>query len=199
MTGQRRASTALSTRNTSVSSRPSSEASLSIRTDRENISPTPPLHPNLGDQAVCLFFRQYVLPDIDGSSPGWLEYVPELFAQSNPEDALAHSVKAISYVSLSSRSSIKALAAKGHAHYRTTLKRVSRMLESPEETLQDSLIVAIMLLVLFENHTCKEPAIMMNHARGLHSVLLHRGPDQLKTPRGYTMFRQVLPHAVSPH
>ena len=163
---------------------------------RPSSAPRPSLPQNFGDQAVCFFFHQYIVNANDVGSPGFLNFVPELYKHSEPDNALAHSIMAISFISLSAQSSVKFLAARGHEHYRTTLKRVTRMLESPEEVTQDSLIVAILLLVLFENITREKPAVMLSHARGLHTLLLHRGEDQLWSVRGMAIFRHVHAHTV---
>jgi hypothetical protein len=112
--------------------------------------PTRPLRQNLGDQAVCFFFHQYIISANEGGNPGYLDFLPGLYEKSNPDGALAVSIKAISYASLSAKSSIKVLVAKSHEHYQATLHLVNGMLQSPEEIAQDSLIVAILLLVLFE-------------------------------------------------
>lgn len=68
------------------------------------------------------------------------------------------------------------------------------MLQTPEGTAQDSLIVAIMLVVLFENVTYEKPAVMMSHAKGLHTLLLHRGIGQFSSPQSQAIFRHVNPH-----
>lgn len=163
---------------------------------RPSSPPRSSLPQNFADQAVCFFFHQYIVKANDVGSPGFLNFVPELYKHSEPDNALTHSIMAISFISLSAQSSVKTLAARGHEHYRTTLKRVTRMLESPEEAIQDSLIVAILLLVLFENITREKPAVMMSHARGLHTLLLHRGEDQLWNVRGLAIFRHVHAHTV---
>ena len=130
-----------------------SRGKIAARTDTISeigSEPTRPLPQNLGDQAVCFFFHQYIISANDGGNPGYLDFLPELYESSDPDGALALSVKAMSYGSLSARSSIKVLAAKSNEYYRATLKLVNGMLQSPEEIAQDFLIVAILLLVLFE-------------------------------------------------
>ena len=112
--------------------------------------PTRPLPQNLSDQAVCFFFHQYIIRASDGGNPGYLDFLPKLYESSDPDGALSISIKAISYASLSARSSIKILAAKSNEHYRATLKLVNGMLQSSEDIAQDSLVVAILLLVQFE-------------------------------------------------
>lgn len=115
-----------------------------------NRAPTPPPHQNFADQAVAFFFHQYIIGASENGNPGFLDFLPELYDLDRPDCALAHSIKAISYISLSAKSSVKVLAARGHEHYRLSLVRISHMLQSAEETAQDSLIVAIILIVLFE-------------------------------------------------
>lgn len=120
-------------------------------------SKTPPLSSldrpriqNWEEQATCFFFHRYTLQSSHNDNPGWLDFLPELYRQSAPESALAHSTRAISFASLSSASSVKNLATKGHQSYGLALKMVSASLREPGEVLQDSLIVAILLLALFE-------------------------------------------------
>lgn len=186
----------------SPTSRPSPEASASRQQVPESFvlasqnfrAPIVPPQQNLCDQAVCFFFHQYIIASSDGGNPGFLDFLPDLYERSKPDDALAQAVKAISYIALSGKSSVKVLFARGHEHYRTTLQRITQMLQSPEDTVQDSLIVAIMLVVLFENVTRESPAVMMSHAKGLHTLLLHRGVGQVSSSHGWAIFRHVNSH-----
>ncbi len=123
----------------------------------QDTSETPPLSlldrpriQNWEEQATCFFFHRYTLQSSHNDNPGWLDFLPELYQQSEPKSALAHSTRAISFASLSSASSVKNLAVKGHQSYGLALKMVNASLSEPGEVLQDSLIVAILLLALFE-------------------------------------------------
>jgi hypothetical protein len=193
---------ALSTSGPSTSSRLSPEASGSRQHEPESSisgsqnfgAPIVPPQQNFCDQAVCFFFHQYVIASSDGGNPGFLDFLPDLYGRSKADDALAQAVKAISYITLSGKSSVKVLFARGHEHYRNTLQRITQMLESPEDIAQDSLIVAIMLVVLFEYVTHERPAIMMSHAKGLHTLLLHRGVGQFSRSQGWAIFRHVNSH-----
>ncbi|KAK5032589.1 hypothetical protein LTS07_003998 [Exophiala sideris] len=170
------------------------ESARSISHSQSLGAPIVPPQQNFCDQAVCLFFHQYIIASTNGGNPGFLDFLPELYALSDTEDALSQAVKAVSYITLSGQSSVKILSDKGHEHYRTTLQRITQMLQTPESAAQDSLIIAIMLVVLFENVTYEKPAVMMSHAKGLHTLLLHRGVGQFTSPQSRAIFRHVNSH-----
>jgi hypothetical protein len=144
--------TGLGTNDPSASSLASSETSTAEQPEDPSSScaPTPLPRQNFGDQAVAFFFHQYIVGASENRCAGFREFFPELYNLDRPNEALAHSIKAISYISLSAESSVKVLAAGDHEHYRISLPKISHMLQSAEETAQDSLIVVIMLVVLFE-------------------------------------------------
>ncbi len=48
-----------------------------------------------------------------------------------------------------------------------------------------------------QNFYRERPAILMEHARGLHTLIVLRGADQFRTSRGWAIFRQVHTHMVS--
>lgn len=102
------------------------------------------------EQATCFFYHRYTLSSSYNDNPGWLDFLPDLFQQSEPESALAHSTRAISFASLSSASLVKNLSTRGHRSYGLALKTLNASLREPSEVLQDSLIVAILLLALYE-------------------------------------------------
>ena len=119
---------------------------------------------NWEEQATCFFFHRYTLQSSHNDNPGWLDFLPELYQQSEPDSALAHSTRAVSFASLSSASSVKNLATKGHQSYGLALQMVNASLKEPGEVLQDSLIVAILLLALFEVCCSSRPMGPLYHA-----------------------------------
>ncbi|KAI1623283.1 hypothetical protein EDD37DRAFT_464370 [Exophiala viscosa] len=199
---RRRTRSAVSTSGPSTSSSAAPEASgarhhqpaSSVSRSQSLGTPAVPPQQNFCDQAVCFFFHQYIIASTDGGNPGFLDFLPELYERTSADDALSQAVKAVSYITLSGQSSVKILSDKGHEHYRTTLQRITQMLQTPEGAAQDSLIVAIMLVVLFENVTYEKPAVMMSHAKGLHTLLLHRGVGQFTSPQSRAIFRHVNSH-----
>lgn len=48
-----------------------------------------------------------------------------------------------------------------------------------------------------QNFYRERPAILMEHAKGLHSLIVLRGANQFRTSRGWAIFRQVHTHMVS--
>lgn len=134
-----------------------SEASPLSLLDRPRIQ-------NWEEQATCFFFHRYTLQSSHNDNPGWLDFLPELYQQSGPESALTYSIRAISFASLSSASSVKNLAPKGHQSYGLALKMVNASLSEPADVLQDSLIVAILLLALFEVCRSFQAVWLLHHA-----------------------------------
>jgi hypothetical protein len=105
---------------------------------------------NWEEQATCFFFHGYTLQSSHNDNPGWLDFLPEMYQKSDSDSALAHSTRAMSFTSLSSASSLKHLATKGHQSYGLALKKINASLRKPNEVLEDSLIVSVLLLALFE-------------------------------------------------
>jgi hypothetical protein len=136
MTGKDKPASGLGAIDPSASSLASSETSTAKQPEEPSFNrvPTPLPHQNFGDQAAAFFFHHYIVGASENGCPGFLDFLPELYGLDRPDQALAHSIKAISYISLSAKSSTKALATRGREHYRISLVRISHMLQSAEET-----------------------------------------------------------------
>lgn len=99
---------------------------------------------------TCFFFHRYTIQNSHNGSLGWLGFLPELYQQSEDNSALAYATRAASFASFSCASPVKHLAVRGHQSYGLALKMVNASLGEPDEVMKDSLIVAILLLAIFE-------------------------------------------------
>ena len=105
------------------------------------------------DQAVDQFFEKYVMyPCNDGSSPGFLEFLPPLFKEGKTEGrvALRWAVRAASYASLSNEQNNPALGAKALECYGLALSALGEALSDPSYVPNDYEFMTIVVLDIFE-------------------------------------------------
>ena len=105
------------------------------------------------DQAVSQFFERYVMyPSNDGSSPGFLEYLPVLFEEVNVERRLAlrWAVRAAAYANLSSDHSLGALKSKALHCYGLALSALAESLADTRTSPDDYILMTVVVLDLFE-------------------------------------------------
>jgi hypothetical protein len=109
--------------------------------------------PSVEDQAVSQFFEKYVMyPCNNGSSPGFLEYLPCLFEEVKVEGRLAlrWAVRAAAYASLSNDQDNAALGNKALQCYGLALSALGESLADPKEAPDDYTLMTIVVLDIFE-------------------------------------------------
>lgn len=91
-------------------------------------------------------------PCNDGSSPGFLEFLPPLFKEGKTEGrvALRWAVRAASYASLSNEQNNPALGAKALECYGLALSALGEALSDPSYVPNDYEFMTIVVLDIFE-------------------------------------------------
>ena len=115
--------------------------------------PQAPASSSAEDQAVSQFFEKYVMyPCNHGSSPGFLEHLPQLFKDINIEGRLAlrWAVHAAAYGNLSNDHGNAAFANKALQCYGRALSALGEALTDPKTAPDDYVLMTVVVLDLFE-------------------------------------------------
>lgn len=105
--------------------------------------------PSWEQQTIPYFFHNYtLLPTAERR--GYLEFVPHIFAQSKQGSALNHAVLAAAMASFGNVSGLQESKMKAQVHYGHALGQIRQSLSKPEPTSDDSLLLSIVLLHMFE-------------------------------------------------
>jgi hypothetical protein len=116
-------------------------------------SPPPSSKQSVEDQVVDQFFEKYVMyPCNNGSSPGFLEFLPPLFKDGKVEGrvALRWAVRAASYATLSNEQDNPALGSKALECYGLALSALGEALSDPSYVPNDYEFMTIVVLDIFE-------------------------------------------------
>ena len=91
-------------------------------------------------------------PSNNGSSPGFLEYLPVLFEEVNVEKRLAlrWAVRAAAYANLSGNHSLGALSSKALHCYGLALSALAESLADTRTPPDDYILMTVVVLDLFE-------------------------------------------------
>ncbi|KAI1089064.1 hypothetical protein F5B19DRAFT_390767 [Rostrohypoxylon terebratum] len=150
------------------------------------------LRPTPEDEAVNLFIGKYVMyPCTETSSPGFLEHLPSLFKDVNVEGrfALRWAVRAAAYADIAKAQNNDRLINKAFQCYGMSLSALGESLSLPGKTPDDYDLMTVVMLDIFETFFIEEPAMRGAHAQGMAQILRLRGPDQIYSPRGWSLFR----------
>lgn len=150
------------------------------------------LQPSAQDQAVDMFFEKFVMyPCNENSTPGFLEHLPSLFKDIKKEGrvALRWAVRAAAYASLSNEQENALLYNKALQCYGLSLSNLGESLKNPETKPDDYILMTVVILDLFECIYLHVPISEGQHSQGMAQILRLRGPDQIYSARGWSMFR----------
>lgn len=109
--------------------------------------------PSAEDQAVSQFFERYVMyPCNHGSSPGFLEQLPGLFAEVKGKGrvALRWAVRAAAYASLSNERDDQTLGNNAVQCYGQALSALAESLADINAAPDDYILMTVVVLDLFE-------------------------------------------------
>ncbi|TVY34667.1 hypothetical protein LOCC1_G008709 [Lachnellula occidentalis] len=144
-------------------------------------------------RAVDKFFEKFVLfPCNSSSSSGFLEQLPVLFEEVQTEGrvALRWAVRAASFASLNSEQGNKELERKASVCYGKALEALSESLRNKEEAVSDYTLMTVVMLDLFETMFIQaSPHSRGAHTEGMAQILRLRGPDQIYSARGWSLYR----------
>lgn len=150
------------------------------------------LRPSPENEVVDRFMDKYVMyPCNETSSPGFLEHLPCLFKDVNVEGrfALRWAVRAAAYADLSKPQDSDALASKAFRCYGLSLSALGESLSAAGKVPDDDDLMTTVMLDIFETFFIEDPAMRGAHAQGMAQILRLRGPDQIYSPRGWSLFR----------
>ncbi|KAH8671868.1 hypothetical protein BGZ60DRAFT_527315 [Tricladium varicosporioides] len=156
--------------------------------------------PSAEERAISTFFEKFVMyPCKESSSPGFLELLPCLFEEVQREGRLAlrWAVKAVSYASLAAslpssteENEVGQVRLKANDCYGRALAALGETLRDKEESVSDYTLMTIVVLDLFETIYLHDSAPNLgSHTEGMAQILRLRGPEQLYSARGWSLFR----------
>lgn len=116
----------------------------------------------LGDgEAVGYFLSEFCIPPSPGIFIGFLNYLPGFLSVSKPNSALRGSLLASATLSLSRHSNSIDLYVRAREYYGTALRALSTALNAPSAEWDKEIVVAILLLNLFEVLLCCNSIILL--------------------------------------
>lgn len=108
---------------------------------------------NLGtsaeDQAMCFFFRNYVL-DNESFKNGNFQYLSHIYANEDIRPALGDCIAALGMAGLANFWKAGNIMARAHTKYTSAVRLVGSMLQDIDTAKSDQTLVAVMLLGLYE-------------------------------------------------
>ena len=111
----------------------------------------PPMSTDWDTQAIHQFFENFVIQaDASRSSPGFLDFLPELYLEQTTDNCLSDAVKAVAFMYLSKRSSIQSFAVQARRSYGKALVQASSNLNIHEEAKSDHMLATLAILDLYE-------------------------------------------------
>ncbi|KAF2667594.1 hypothetical protein BT63DRAFT_456896 [Microthyrium microscopicum] len=153
---------------------------------------------SIEDQATSEFFEKFVMyPCNLGSSPGFLEFLPGLFEEPHIETrtGLRWAVRAAAYANLAQEHGKPALKEKAVECYGLALSALSRSLTKKNQTVDDHILMAVVVLDFFETMYLGISPKLGGHAEGMKQILRLRGPSQPYDAKSWSLF-QLAHHRI---
>ena len=150
------------------------------------------------DPAVTQFFENFVVyPCSEGSSLGFLEHLPCMFNETAATNriALRYAVQAAAYANASQDLGDKELFKKSMHCYGQALSALSKSLLGDRNAADDYVLMTVVILDIFESMFLEESSSKGSHAEGMKQILRLRGPNQMYSARGWSLF-QLSHHRV---
>ncbi|KAF1843140.1 uncharacterized protein K460DRAFT_340939 [Cucurbitaria berberidis CBS 394.84] len=145
------------------------------------------LSQSIEDVAVAHFMSSY----IPGSH---FDYLPAMYGQLSTEMVLTAAVHAASMASLGRELGQPSIMAMARRSYGKALQKMDCALADPSIAANDTTLISVLLLGLFEAMVWASPRTPHSwtaHTRGALALIKLRGPQQVETPVGRTLFVQV--------
>jgi hypothetical protein len=147
--------------------------------------------PSRDEQATAFFLSNFVL-STDGPTEGHLEHLPQV--NYEVDEHLLASMKAVGFAGLFGSFHDPALLLDARKHYVTAVRRTNVVLRSPNQVKQDSTLLTVLILGLFERVAGDDSKSLIDyehHVKGAAAILKVRGREQLNSQEGRRMFIQV--------
>lgn len=136
--------------------------------------------------------------DSTGSDTYFLDFLPEMYLAADPNSSLVSTVAAVARLNFMSRYRAGLLSSWVTTSYAKALADTNQALSTPATAYTDTTVAAVWLLSLFELLLGKSEAHRQprnvpwsRHVDGAVALLVARGTEQLKSPRGLQLFRLV--------
>jgi hypothetical protein len=147
--------------------------------------------PSGNEQATAFFLSNFVL-GADGPTEGHLEHIRHV--NYEVDEHLLASMKAVGFAGLSGFFNDPALLVDARKQYVTAVRRTNVALRSPDQVKQNSTLLAVLILSLFERVAGSDNESLIgyeHHVKGAAAILKVRGREQLISLEGRHMFVQV--------
>ena len=148
----------------------------------------------LEQQALCLFFSDYVLtPRHPETTRGFLEYLLPLYNDAKTDSALAETAIAISVATLSARPNRRYLRLEAARRYGSAVSRIKSAIADPVEARSDQTLMSVLLFSLYENWSISFQALRTwgRHVDGAAALIRLRGEEMLKTTTSLNLYCAV--------
>ena len=123
--------------------------SASLNKHRSHLAP--PMAEDWDAQAIFYFFDAFTIqPDAARSSPGYYDWLSELYFESPQDSYLIDAAKAAAFMFLSKRSCLQSFAVQARRSYGKALMQASSNLNILEEAKSDRMIATLVLLGVYE-------------------------------------------------
>ena len=103
----------------------------------------------LEQQTVCYFLYQHYIKPEAGASPGWLDFIPDLYSQSSDNECFKTAFLGVAALNLANQSSLPRLAAIARHKYGLALKTVNAALTDPQRAIKDEILATLLLICIF--------------------------------------------------
>jgi hypothetical protein len=155
-------------------------------------------------QASCHFISNFVLMPKQGTTRGYMDFLPQLLGTESTMKHFKYAFDACALASLNNRVGSGAdFAANAIGTYTKALAATQEALRTPELAQRDSTLAAILLLGLFENMTARQLGTMSwgSHIEGAIHLVKARGKNQLQSKVGLQLFiavrTQMIIHTIT--
>jgi len=123
----------------------------------------------------------------------FLDFAGTIF-HTNNNQMISACIKAVGLASLANIRSEKRILTQARKQYVDSLRLVNNALRVPSEAMQDSTLLGVMLLSLFEQITCVDGQflhIWTQHVNGAALLVKLRGTRQFTYKVGLQMFQRI--------
>ncbi|KAF2839257.1 hypothetical protein M501DRAFT_1016338 [Patellaria atrata CBS 101060] len=153
---------------------------------------TPSIYSSIESQAIDRFFNEYAeIPGHSQPEYGYLWFLPALCCRVDVLPCLREALPAVALASLAKQTRQPRMLLRAHLHYGKALPLVNTTLSNPEDVKNDSTLVTVLLLGLYQLITAEKDWNKMwdSHHSGRELMIKLRGPDLLRTNEGRGLFR----------
>lgn len=140
--------------------------------------------------AVSAFFRTFIYGDHRGSTEAF-DYLPAVYGVAPAGGVLYNAVHAVGLTVMSRETNDAFMLDRSWKVYAQSVEKMRTALRDSSRAKSDEVLMSVILLALFEAATCTAPQSLRTwqaHLDGAKAIMLLRGPGQLETTVGKSMF-----------